>query len=262
MTTETPGPTRPVDQKERVKAYWEREACGEIHADAPPGTPEFFAQIEERRDALEPHIAAFADFDEARGREVLEIGVGAGTDFVRFARAGASATGVDLTERAVALVRQRLALEGLSAELRTADAEALPFADASFDVVYSWGVLHHTPNPPRAIAEAIRVLRPGGRLCVMLYARHSWVSYGFWVRHALLAGRPWRSLSEVLARHMESEGTKAYTKRELRPLFTGLSDLRLDKVATAYDRQLAGPLARLTGDLLGWQLVISGRARA
>lgn len=251
--------TSPVEQKERVKTYWEREACGEIHADAPDGTPEFFSQVERRRNELEPHIAQFADFERARGKRALEIGVGLGTDFVRFARAGAIATGVDLTERAVELVRRRLELEGLAGEVRRADAEHLPFGDGSFDRVYSWGVLHHTPDVERAVGEAIRVLRPGGELCVMLYARHSWVAYGFWVRHALLTGKPWRSLATVLARHMESEGTKAYTKGELRGLFGALDELRIHKVQTAYDRQIAGPLARVTRDALGWQLVIQGR---
>lgn len=248
-----------MEQKQRVKTYWEREACGEIHADAPEGEPEFYDQVERRRDELEPHIARFADFEGARGLRVLEIGVGLGTDFIRFARAGAEATGVDLTERAIGLVRRRLELEGLSADLRVADAEQLPFEDGAFDRVYSWGVLHHTPDTEQAVREAIRVLRPGGDLCVMLYARHSWVGYGFWVRHGLLAGRPWRSLSDVLANHMESEGTKAYTRRELSPMFAGVEDLRIDEVATAYDRQLAGPLARLTGDRLGWHFVIRGR---
>ena len=248
-----------MEQKQRVKTYWEREACGEIHADAPEGQPEFYDQVERRRDELEPHIAQFADFDGARGLRVLEIGVGLGTDFIRFVRAGAVATGVDLTERAVGLVRKRLQLEGLEADLRVADAEALPFDDGSFDRVYSWGVLHHTPGTERAVGEAIRVLRSGGELCVMLYARHSWVGYGFWVRHALLAGCPWRSLSSVLAKHMESEGTKAYTRRELERMFEPLSDLRIEKVATAYDRQLAGPVARATGDRLGWHFVIRGR---
>ncbi|TMK77755.1 MAG: class I SAM-dependent methyltransferase [Actinobacteria bacterium] len=248
-----------VEQKQRVKTYWEREACGEIHSEAPEGTPEFYAEVEQRRDELEPHIARFADFEGARGLRVLEIGVGLGTDLVRFVRAGANATGVDLTDRAVRLVRRRLELEELEADLRVADAEALPFEDESFDRVYSWGVLHHTPDTARAVREGLRVLRPGGELCVMLYARHSWVASGFWVRHALLAGRPWRSLSDVLARHMESEGTKAYAAGELRRMFAGLDELRIDKVATAYDRQLAGPLARLTGNRLGWQFVIRGR---
>lgn len=248
-----------VEQKQRVKTYWEREACGEIHAEAPAGTPEFFAQVERRRDELEPHIARFADFASARGERVLEIGIGLGTDFARFVRAGASATGVDLTERAVGLVRRRLQAEGLQAELLVADAEALPFEADSFDRVYSWGVLHHSPNTASAVREAVRVLRPGGDVCVMLYARHSCVAYGFWVRHALLAGRPWRSLAAVLGQHMESEGTKAYTGRELRSMFGSLTNLEIDKVSTAYDLQIAGPLARLTGDRLGWQFVIRGR---
>jgi ubiquinone/menaquinone biosynthesis C-methylase UbiE len=259
VTTTVTSSTSPVEQKERVRTYWEREACGEIHADAPQGSTEFFEQVELRRVELEPHIARFADFEGARGKQVLEIGVGLGTDFLGFARAGAFATGVDLTDRAVELVRRRLELEGLQAEVRQADAEQLPFEDESFDRVYSWGVLHHTPDTGRAIREAIRVLRPGGELCVMLYARHSWVAYGFWTRHALLVGRPWRSLRTVLARHMESEGTKAYTKGELRRMFAGVGSLRVDKVATAYDRQIAGPLARLTGNALGWQLVVRGR---
>jgi ubiquinone/menaquinone biosynthesis C-methylase UbiE len=248
-----------AEQKQRVKTYWEREACGEIHSEAPEGAPEFYAEVEHRRDELEPHIARFADFEGARGLSVLEIGVGLGTDFIRFVRAGANATGVDLTERAVGLVRRRLELEGLDADLRVADAEALPFDDETFDRVYSWGVLHHTPETEQAVREAIRVLRPGGELCVMLYARHSWVAYGFWVRHALLSGRPFRGLATVLARHMESEGTKAYTRQELRGMFAGIEDLRIDKVVTAYDRQIAGPLARLTGNRLGWQYVIRGR---
>src|SRR5436309_4212755 len=90
-----------------VRNYWEREACGEIHAEAPPGTDEFFAEVERRRDELEPHIGSFARFDDAHGKRVLEIGVGIGTDFARFVRAGATATGIDLTDRAVSLVRGR-----------------------------------------------------------------------------------------------------------------------------------------------------------
>jgi SAM-dependent methyltransferase len=248
-----------VDQKARVKDFWEEEPCGVEHTATAEGTPEFYAEVERTRDELDPYIHRFADFAGARGKHLLEIGVGLGTDFVRFVRAGAIATGVDLTEHAVELVRKRVKLEGLEAEVRAADAESLPFDDASFDRVYSWGVLHHTPDTGKAISEAIRVLRPGGEACVMLYARHSWVSYGLWVRHALLAGRPWRSLAGVLASHMESEGTKGYTKRELRGLFSALEDLRLDKVRTSYDEQIAGPVAKLTGNLLGWNLVIRGR---
>jgi SAM-dependent methyltransferase len=246
--------------KEEVRRYWEDDPCGAAHGTAREGTPEFFTQVAAKRDALEPFIADYADFASARGKDVLEIGVGVGSDFIRFVRAGARATGVDLTEHAIDLVRRRLELEGLEADLRQADAERLPFADASFDIVYSWGVLHHTPDTDRAIAEAQRVLKPGGRLCVMLYARYSWLAFGLWARHALLRGRPQRSLSDVIAAHMESTGTRAYTRKELRQRFAQLEDLRVENVGTPYDRQVGGPVASATGARLGWFLVARGRA--
>jgi ubiquinone/menaquinone biosynthesis C-methylase UbiE len=248
-----------VEQKRRVREYWEAEPCGSEHATAPEGSPEFYAEVERKRYELEPYIARYADFEGARGLRVLEIGVGLGTDFVNFARAGAKVTGVDLTEHAVELVRRRLDLEGLEGQVLRADAESLPFQDGSFDRIYSWGVLHHTPDTARSVAEALRVLAPGGDVVVMLYGRHSWVALGFWVRHALLRGRPWTSLSGVLAEHMESDGTKAYTERELRQLFAGLDDLRVESVATSYDRAISRGLQRLSGDRLGWFLVVRGR---
>ena len=247
------------EQKGRVKGFWQEHPCASETTDAPEATEDYFAEVERRRDELEPFIPRYADFEGARGRRVLEIGVGLGTDFVRFARAGAEVTGVDLTPRAVELVRRRLRHEGLDGEVLVADAERLPFDDASFDRVYSWGVLHHTPDTIRAICEAIRVCRPGGELCVMLYARRSWVAIGLWVRHALLRGRPRRSLADVLAHHVESEGTKGYTAGELRAVFAGLEHLRVEQLGTSHDRRIAGPLARLTGNRLGWFLVVRGR---
>lgn len=243
---------------DRVHDFWNENPCGSKHAEAEAGSREFFAQVERTRYKLEPQIPHFADFAGARGQEVLEIGVGLGSDFVRFAREGAQLTGVDITERSIELVGRRLELEGLEAHLRIASAEELPFEDASFDRVYSWGVLHHTPNTEGAIREAVRVLRPNGRLCLMLYGRHSWVSYGLWVRHALLRGRPWRPLSDVLAHHMESEGTRGFSVRELRAQLTGMEDLSIAHVATPYDRRVVGPIARVTEHWLGWFVVVTG----
>jgi ubiquinone/menaquinone biosynthesis C-methylase UbiE len=254
MTTEEAERT-----KGAVRSFWERTPCGSGDATAPEGSPEYFEQIERRRYELEPFIREIADFGSTRDQSVLEIGVGLGTDHVQFARAGARLTGVDLTEKGIALVRHRLELEGLRSELRVADAERLPFSDESFDVVYSWGVLHHTPDTPRAVQEAIRVLRPGGRLSVMLYARHSWVAYGIWARHGPFSGRPLRSLRDVLSNHMESPGTKGFTKREIRRMFTGIGALTVDKICTPYDIEYAGGLARLTGRQLGFFVAIRGR---
>jgi len=231
--------------KERVRDHWDGEPCGVIHTDAPEGSSRFYDEIERRRDELEPFLPELADFAGARGLSVLEIGVGIGTDFIRFARAGARVTGVDLTEHAVELVRRRLELEGLDGEVVQADAEQLPFAAGSFDRVYSWGVLHHTPDTDGAVREAIRVLAPGGSITVMLYNRISWVAFGLWVRRALLRGRPWLSLRHVLANHLESPGTKGYTAAEVRSMFAGLDELHVDGVGTRYDRHLAGPLGRI-----------------
>lgn len=245
--------------KERVRAYWEAEPCGAKTAAAPFGTPEFFAQVEAERDRLEPYIHEFAEFSRWRGKDVLEVGVGLGTDFVRFARAGARAVGVDLTAAAVEAVRARLELEGLDGEVRVADAEALPFADASFDLVYSYGVLHHTPDTRRAVEEVRRVLRPGGEARVMLYSRRSWLALGAWVRWGLLRGRPWASVSEVLAAHLESPGTHAYTRRELDELFRSFSSVEYERRVTSYDRRVAGPLAAVTGPRFGWFIGVVAR---
>lgn len=248
--------------KGRVRSFWERTPCGSWDATAPEGTPEYFAQVERRRYELEPFIEEFADFASTRDRDVLEIGVGLGTDHVQFARAGARLTGVDLTDHAVELVRRRVELEGLESDVRQADAEHLPFEDDSFDVVYSWGVLHHTPDTAGAVAEALRVVRPGGRVCMMFYGRRSWVSFGLWTRHALLSRRPTRSLADVLYHHMESEGTQGFTRRELRRMYGGLERLRIDRVCTPYDIEYAGPLARLTGRALGFFVIVRGWAPA
>jgi len=245
-----------AELKEAVKRHWEADPCGAKLAGAERGTPEFFREVEQKRYELEPFIPDFAQFGRWRGKRVLEVGVGLGTDFVRFARAGAVATGIDLTEEAARLVRARLGHEGLGGDVRSADAEALPFADGSFDLVYSWGVLHHTPNTSRAVDEVRRVLASDGEARIMLYSRRSWVAFGLWARWALLAGRPWLTLADVVADHMESPGTKAYTEHELRRLFGGFRDVSFRHYVTPYDRRVAGPLASLAGPRLGWFLGI------
>ena len=160
--------------KERVRAFWQKNPCGTKFSDAEMGTRLFYERVEEHRYTKEWHIPAAADFESASGLRVLEIGCGLGTDGAQFARAGAVYTGIDLTDAAVDLARKRFELFDLSGTFRTADAENLDFADASFDLVYSHGVLHHTPDTVQAVREVHRVLRPGGSAVVMLYHRNSY----------------------------------------------------------------------------------------
>ena len=242
--------------KQEVRAYWEGRPCAAELAAAPEGTAAFFAAVEAEKERLEPFEHEFGEFGSWRGRRVLEIGCGVGTDTIRFARAGADITSIDLTEHAVRLTKRWLELEGLPGAVRRADAEQLPFGDGSFDLVYSWGVLHHTPRLPAAIAEVRRVLRPGGEARVMLYARRSWFAWGVWARYALLHGRPWLSVGQAIASHLESPGTVALTMAEAERLFEGFRETDIGRQTTPYDRRVGGPLAALTGDRLGWYLLI------
>ena len=160
--------------KTRVHDFWQAHPCGTKFAREEVGTRGFFEAVERHRYQTEWHIPEVVDFRRWRDKDVLEVGCGVGTDAINFAREGARYTGVDLTSASIDLVRRRFDFEGLEANLRVADAEALPFGDDSFDLIYSHGVLHHTPDTQRAIDQVHRVLRPGGTAMVMLYHKNSY----------------------------------------------------------------------------------------
>src|SRR5688572_10643015 len=160
--------------KERVRAFWQENPCGTKFADAPPGTRRFYELVEEHRYKKEWHIPEAAQFAHAKDLAVLEVGCGLGTDGAQFAKAGARYTGIDLTDAAVELAKRRFELFDLPGTFRVADAERFDFPDSSFDLVYSHGVLHHTPDTAAAVREIHRVLRPGGKAVVMLYHRDSY----------------------------------------------------------------------------------------
>jgi len=163
-----------AELKERVRQFWQEHPCGTKFADASPGSRRFYELVEEHRYTKEWHIPAAAGFASTKGLRVLEIGCGLGTDGAQFAQAGADYTGIDLTDAAIELAQKRFELFNLSGTFQTDDAERLSFPNDSFDLVYSHGVLHHTPDIDAAIREIHRVLRPGGRAEVMLYHRNSY----------------------------------------------------------------------------------------
>ncbi len=269
------------DLKRRVEEHWQEETCGVRYGKASDRLA-WFRAIARKRYELEPYIPGFARFPEAAGKSVLEIGVGAGSDFLEWCRHAKHATGIDLTEAGIALTRERLALEGVPAsryELRTADAEALPFANDSFDIVYSWGVLHHTPATERAYREACRVLKPGGIMRTMIYHVPSWTGLMLYLAHGFGRGRPLLGLKGAIYEHLESPGTKAYTRAEGRLIAEkvgfrnvtvttrlGPGDLLLIEPSTKYQSvtfKLAAalyprPFIRLIGDRLGLYLLLEG----
>lgn len=236
--------------KEQVRDFWNDAACGEKLLLPSFDVEGFRAQSAERY-RLEPYIVDFADFAHSKGRDVLEIGLGLGADHERFARAGANLHGVDLTPRAVEITRRRLEMQGLVSDLRLGDAEALPYPDAQFDLVYSWGVIHHTPNTAQAAREILRVLKPGGRFRVMVYHTSSLVGLMLWLRYGVGRGKPLTSMREIYSAYLESPGTKAYTCREAAQLFARACDVVTRVELTHGDLLESGAGQRHGGAVLG-----------
>ncbi len=167
-----------VAPKTAVHDFWNANPCGAKFIPDPPGSKAFFDSLTRHRYATENHIQEMVDFPRWKNCRVLEVGCGLGTDAEQFARNGAVYTGVDLTETAVEMCRRRFAVQNLPGKFEVADAEQLPFLDKSFDLVYSHGVIHHTPNTETAVGEIHRVLRRGATAIVMLYHRNSWNYWG------------------------------------------------------------------------------------
>ena len=160
-----------------VHSFWNTEACGTHFVEQPADDRDFFEKFRAYRYRTEWHIPLLVPFAEARGKRVLEIGTGNGAEAVMFASNGADYTGVDLTEAALDATRRHFAVMGLTGRFQQENAERLSFPDASFDWVFSHGVLHHTPGTQTAINEVHRVLKPGGRAIIMLYHKHSFNYY-------------------------------------------------------------------------------------
>lgn len=153
--------------------FWSTYQPGLRVATSPVGTPEFFSEVTTRRYELEPHIPSVVDFQSWSGSRVLEAGCGIGTDGARFAAAGAEYTGLDFSRSAPILAQRRFELEHLRGQFVAGSVTSLPFADGTFDLVFSHGVIHHIPETEAAIEEFHRVLKPGGMAVVMIYHRRS-----------------------------------------------------------------------------------------
>jgi SAM-dependent methyltransferase len=224
-------------QKEDVKDFWNAEPCGTRYLE---GKEDFDAHARARY-AMEPHIADFAQFKNASGLKVLEIGTGMGADYLEWLKAGAQVTGVDLSPASIEKARRRCEMAGYQPDLRVADAEQLPFPDGSFDIVYSYGVMHHSPNTPQCAREAWRVLKPGGQARIMIYHHPSITGAMLWLRYGLLRGK---SLRQSVFDHLESPGTKSYTQGEALALLGGFRNVEMQVAFSPGDLLMHPPSAR------------------
>jgi 2-polyprenyl-3-methyl-5-hydroxy-6-metoxy-1,4-benzoquinol methylase len=208
---------------DRVKDYWDRRPCNIRHSTQPVGSRLYFDEVEARKYRVEPHIPAFAEFERWRGKNVLEVGCGIGTDTVNFARHGACVTSVDLSEKSLELARERIRVYGLQDQVKFyhGNAEQLTklLPVRPYDLIYSFGVIHHTPHPERVLGEIRQYARPGTCLKVMVYHRRSWKVLGILLSEGY--GRFW-SLPELVAKNSEAQTgcpiTYTYTRKEGRQL--------------------------------------------
>jgi SAM-dependent methyltransferase len=220
-----------VEEKQRAREQWSHDPAGAVYGrEHEFGTREFFDAVERHRySEYAPWMPEVMCFNEFPGARLLEVGCGMGTDLLQFARGGAEVTGVDLTARSIEISRRHFAVYDARGDFAIADGESLPFADGSFEVVYSNGVLHHTPDTEGAVREVHRVLRLGGLARVMLYHRGSVAYWGdIILRHGLLRGGLLRgdSPEEIMSRYVEVNESggrplvKVYSRREARRLFS------------------------------------------
>ncbi len=199
---------------DRVRQYWDQHIHDLEITRHPVGSRAFFDDLDQYHFEKLHHLLRLVDFDGYRGQSVLEVGCGAGVDLARFAKGGAAVTGVDLSSVAIDLARANLSQQGLSADLRVADAERLPFDDASFDFVFAHGVVQYTANPQRLIGEVRRVLKPGGQAVFQVYNRISWLN-------AL------SRLMKVGLEHEDAPVLLKFSAGEFRALLTGFRDVRI-----------------------------------
>ena len=284
-----------------VEEFWQEHACGDgqiggLRERFQGDYDKFFTAYDQFRYQTERHLPACLDALRVAARDVLEIGLGEGSDAERLIRRGARWSGVDLTTESVARVRARLTQRDLPfTELRQGTVVDLPFADHSFDLVFSHGVLHHVPDIELAQKEIHRVLRPAGELVIMVYARWSLnylLSIGLLRRAALLGAYPLVKagvlrtgrMPELLAEHVgnaQAAGLLRYLRME--EFIHHNTDGPHNPYAKVYDRRAverAFPSFRVTrsykrfmhapplpvhglpgGSVLGWHLWVHLRPR-
>lgn len=264
------------NEKLRAREQWGEDPCGAVHGDAHEfGTREFFDAVEKHRyTEYAPWMPSVMGFNDFAGARLLEVGCGMGSDLLQFARGGAQCTGVDLTPRSIEISRKRFEVYGEHGDFVLTDCEHLSFNDESFDVAYSNGVLHHTPDTAGAVREIHRVLRPGGTARVMLYNRHSLNYWGEMIlRRGVIGGEFFsgHSPQDIMSRWVEFNEhggrplVKVYSRKQAARLFEMFSEIKTEV------EQITRPELRFVGSMvsdemlqklgrrIGWNVIVTAR---
>ena len=265
---------------QQVKDYWNSRPCNIRHSTKPVGTREYFDEVEARKHFVEPHIPAFAEFERWNGKKVLEIGCGIGTAMINFARSGAQVTAVDLSDESLKLAKQRAEVYDLSDRISFyhGNAEELGqwLPPETYDLVYSFGVIHHTPHPENVIDQIRSYVKPGSTIKIMVYYRYSWKV--LWILLTYGKGQFWR-INELVACYSEAQAgcpiTYVYSKQEARDLLQGFEivDMQVDHIFPYYIpdykqyqytkewyfRWMPQPLFRWLEKNFGWHLCITAK---
>lgn len=258
--------------KDEVQKQWDNNPCGSHYVkDAPAHTLEWFLEAERYRySEYAPWMHDTMEFAKHGGERVLEIGGGMGTDLCQFASHGALTTDIDLSAGHLALAQENFQLRNLTGEFVHHDAESLPFKDNTFDLVYSNGVIHHTPNTKTVINDIYRVLKPGGKVIVMVYAENS---LHYWRNLVCDLGLKQHllgtcSMGEIMSRYVEiTENNakplvKVYTKPRIRKMFNKFNNIHIlqrQMVQAEVFRVLRWLPLPWLGQLMGWNLILKAR---
>lgn len=262
---------------EKIKDFWDERPCNIRHSPREVGTRQYFDEVEARKYFVEPHIPCFAEFERWQGKKVLEIGCGIGTDTINFARAGALVTAIEFSERSLEMAAKRAEVYGLkNIRFYSGNAEELVefLPIEPYDLVYSFGVIHHTPHPERVIEQIRHYVEPGSIIKIMVYHRYSWKVLWILLTYGRFAF--WR-LGKLIAEHSEAQTgcpvTYTYSRHEVRHLLDDfeiidmwvdhifpyrISDyVRYRYIKPWYFRHLSQPLFRWLQRHYGWHLCVT-----